>query len=70
MKTSKQIFEKYNERLKAGLIPNENEIIDGFKNEIIEGFKIDPNDPIFETRLIDKLQFDLEFEEIKNNLNK
>ncbi len=71
MKTSK-IISEYNKKLFAKLFPD---------NEPIEcNSIIDPNDPIFNKsfqeianehlkNILDEQQFDLEFEQIKHNLN-
>jgi len=68
MKTSKQLFEEYNEELKSKLIPLPGESIE-------TNFVTDCNDPFFDMtfeeikKIIRQQEFNLELEQIKNNLN-
>lgn len=72
MKSTKQIIDEYNEKLFAKLFPKENEPI--FCNSVL-----DPNDEIYNLsfaeiakkhleEILNFEDFNLEFEEIKNNL--
>lgn len=67
MQTSKQIFDKLNKGLMQRLIPLGNEPIE-------TNFVTDCNDPIFDKsleevkKIIAQQEFDLELEQIKNNL--
>jgi len=64
MKTSKQLFEEYNEELKSKLITQPGEAIE-------TNFVTDCNDPFFDMTFeeIKNQEFLLELEQIKNNLN-
>jgi hypothetical protein len=68
MNPSKKIFDQYNQELKSKLIPGSNEPIE-------TNFVTDCNDPIFDKsfeeirKIIEHQEFDIELEQIKNNLN-
>jgi hypothetical protein len=68
MNPLQKIFDQYNQELKSKLIPDANEPIE-------TNFVTDCNDPIFDKsfeeirKIIEYQEFDLELEQIKNNLN-
>jgi len=68
MNPSKKIFDQYNQGLKSKLIPDANEPIE-------TNFVTDCNNPIFDKsfdeikKIIEFQEFNLELEQIKNNLN-